>query len=171
MSKNRVGLDTSPAVPRLTFPMFDVVGRLVAIKYRASKPRAQMLAPSGKGREWPLYPWPNRNDGAPLLVCGGELDALCALSVGLPACSITLGVDCWLDAWTPLIARRRVVIAFDVGELRQARVLRRKLTALGVQARVLDLRRLGVRAPKGDVSDYLLGGGEPDRLLRGGSNE
>ena len=150
--------------PVLTFPMYGVVGELVAYKVRRPG-RDQMLSVGGKGRAWPLYPWPANAARAPLVVCAGELDALCALSHGLDACSVTLGAGTWREGWTSAVRNREVVVCFDNGEQAHARRVRRLLSASGVKARKVSLRSLGLRKANGDLSDYLLGGGDPADLL------
>lgn len=152
----------------LTFPMFDGDGELVAFKTRLPKDGAQMKAIAGSGRPWPLYPAVSRRRGWVLLVAG-EFDALAARSAGLPAVSVTLGAgypgDRW-DAWMTELAGLRVDICFDNNEVEQARERVAALRAAGIDARRLDLRDLGLTTPKGDVSDYLAGGGDPARLRR-----
>lgn len=165
--EHKVGLDTRPIKPRLTFPMFDVIGRLVAIKYREPKSGKQMLAPKGRGRFWPLYPWPAHASKQSLVICAGELDALCALSHGLDACSVTLGADYWDPIWTYAVRQRRVLICFDNNERRQAHRTWQKLATLGVSVRVVDLRKLGLTEPKADLSDFLLDGGDAQAILEG----
>lgn len=153
---------------RLIFPMFDLLGRPVAYKTRLPRARAKLLSPKGSGSwAWPLYPWPSAASRQPLIVCAGELDALCALSRGLDACSVTLGADAWRPDWTEVIKRRAVLLCFDNGEERQASERCDSLQARGVSTRVIDLRRLGLKTPKGDLSDYLNGGGDPAALLKG----
>ena len=162
LQNNWIGWDGE----RLTFPMFDAARELVAFKTRLPKPGAQMRSWPGNGRPWPLYPAVDRRRGWALLVAG-EFDALVACSAGLPASSVTLGAgykgDRW-DEWTTELGGLRVVVCFDNNEQDQARERAAALREAGIRARRLDLRDLGLTTPKGDVSDYLAGGGEPARL-------
>lgn len=162
LAEHQVGLNIGR---RLTFPMRDGAGQVVAIKYRRPTPHGQMRNISGSGRAWPLYPWPAKKDTRPLIICAGELDALCTISAGLDACSVTLGAGTWRHEWTAAVYLRRVVIVFDNGERVQARRLRDELLLAGVSVRIVSLRQLGLNAPKGDLSDYLLGGGDPTALV------
>lgn len=162
---NMVGWDGS----RLTFPMFAADGmEPLAFKRRAPNDRAQMMSLRGTFA-WPLYPSPDtgsaRSHGWVLLVAG-ELDALAARSAGLPASSVTLGAGHWEDRWTDLLRGLGVVVAFDNNEGEQARAVVARLRAAGIAAHRLDLRDLGLTTPKGDVSDYLAGGGDPAKLRR-----
>jgi hypothetical protein len=161
----RIGLNKGG---RLTFPMFDGEGKLVAYKTRAPRSGGNMRSIGGAGRAWPLYPWPDeRAVGEDLLLCAGELDALCALSFGLDACSVTLGAGAWSAPWTRVLQNRRVLICFDNGELALAEKRQEALHSAGVRARVIDLRKLGLAGAKADLSDYLIGGGAPRELLKG----
>lgn len=156
----RVGWDGR----RLIFPMFRR-GEVVAAKWRLARDGAQMRAWSGEGRRWPLYPEPEPGWWSVLLVAG-ELDALRARAAGLPACSVTLGAGYWSDAWTEALRGRRVVVCFDNNEAEQARERVAALKAVGIRARRLDLRDLGLTESKGDLSDYLNGGGSAAKLRR-----
>lgn len=149
---------------RLTFPMFQR-GKLVAFKTRLPYTGTQMMAWPGQGRSWPLYPEPGETDEWVLLVAG-ELDALRGRAAGLPAVSVTLGAGAWRPHWTEELQGRRIVVCFDNNERRQARQRVRYLRAAGVSARRLDLRKLGLCHPRGDLSDYLNGGGSPQIILK-----
>jgi hypothetical protein len=142
----------------LTFPM-----RGCFLKRREPRDGAQMMNWPGKDRPWPLYPGVSRDAGWVPLVAG-ELDALCALSAGLPAASVTLGAGTWCDAWTHELRGLRVVVCFDNNESELAERRVGELQAAGIRARHLDLRTLGVLTPKGDLSDYLNAGGDSSRI-------
>jgi hypothetical protein len=159
----RIGWDGK----RLTFPMFHE-SELVGFKTRLPRAGAQLRSVPGAGRPWPLYPGsrePWRDEGWVLLVAG-ELDALAGLSVGLPAASVTCGAGTWRDEWTHDLAGLSVVVCFDNNEQQWARERVAGLGAAGVVAHRLDLRTLGLDTPKGDLNDYLTGGGDPARLRR-----
>jgi len=155
----RIGWDGD----RLIFPML-WHGKVVAAKHRLPLDGAQMMAWPGRDRAWPLYPQP-RCSGWVLLVAG-ELDALRARSAGLPAVSVTLGAGHWREEWTAALRGRRVVVCFDNNERAIARRRVRELRRGGVRATRLDLRKLGLDEPKGDLSDYLNNGGSIRGLRR-----
>lgn len=155
----RVGWDGN----RLRFPSY-LDGEVVAAKWRRPRPGAQMRSLPGKGRPWPLYPaWLLPANGTVLLVAG-ELDALAGLSAGLAAVSLPLGAGTWRTAWTDALQGRRVVGCFDNNETDLARAAVERLRSAGIYARRLDLRRLGLGTPKGDLTDYVLGGGSVRQL-------
>jgi hypothetical protein len=145
---------------RLTFPM-----RRGLLKTREPRDGANMKCWPGKDRDWPLYPEVPRDVGWVLLVAG-ELDALAGISAGLPAVSVTLGASAWPDTWTQELkdADVRVLVCFDLNETVLARRRVKELRQAGIRARQLDLRNLGLTEAKGDLSDYLNGGGDPKRI-------
>jgi hypothetical protein len=150
----------------ITFPMYRN-GELVAFKTRAPRDGAQMMNIGGRGRPWPLYPRVPREAGW-MLVVAGELDALCGISAGIPAVSVTLGASAWRPEWTDDLVGLYVLICFDNNEPALARKRASELREAGIRARHLDLRTLGLSTPKGDVSDYLNSGGDPKRIKRPG---
>ena len=121
-----------------------------------------MLNCPGSGRPWPLYPW--LPEGEFVILVEGELDALCGITHGLPVVSVPLGVGTWRERWADALAGRRVAVCFDNDAERFARARVRDLRVAGIDAYRLRLpRSLG---PKGDLSDFLLRGGDPNWLRR-----
>jgi hypothetical protein len=143
---------------RLTFPM-----RGGLLKTRPARDGAQMRCWPGKDRPWPLYPDVSREAGWVVLVAG-ELDALCGISAGLPAVSVTLGAGTWRPEWTDELRGLYILVAFDNNEAALARWRVKELHKAGIRAGQLDLRTLGLNTPKGDLSDYLNSGGDPKRI-------
>jgi len=163
----RIGWDGA----RLVFPMWRD-GSLAVVKTRAPGSGAQMRSWPGHGRDWPLYP-ATRDvlaDHGWVLLTAGELDALRARSAGLPGVSVTCGAGYWRDEWTAELMGRRVLVCFDNNELKESRECAERLRAGGVDARRLSLRKLGVRTRKGDLSDYLNGGGSVARIIAAATN-
>lgn len=154
----RIGWDQQS----LVFPMYHH-GRVIAAKRRLPRQGAQMKAWAGRGRPWPLYPEPDPTRGWTLLVAG-ELDALAARSAGLPASSVTLGAGHWRAQWTDDLRDLVVVVCFDTNEGDAACGRLNGLLDAGVRAALLDLRDLGLYAPKGDLTDYFAAGGSAAAL-------
>ena len=148
----------------LPFPMRHD-GEIGAAMRRLPRKGAQMRSYPGEGRAWPLYPEPKPQWGRVLLLAG-PLDALRGRSAGLPACSVTPGVSTWRDEWIDDLRGRFVVVCFDNNEQEIALERVKALRAAGIRARRLDLRSLGLRGPKADLSDYLNGGGSALVLRR-----
>jgi hypothetical protein len=124
-------------------------GVIVGCKLRYPSARHTTIAWSGLRREYsfPLYPEPAARS---VLLCAGELDALAALSAGIPACSVTMGAGTWLDEYTAALKGRRVAVCFDVGEEQWAEQRAARLPT----ASVVRLPLPGSPGPK-DVTDYL----------------
>ncbi len=162
MREHRIGWDGA----RLVFPMDGPTGQLAAIKTRVPAQGARMMKPKGSGAwTWPLYPQPQA-EPTRLFLVEGEIDALRLLSLGIPAASVTGGVDTWRDEWADELRGHHVVVAFDVEFERAAADRAARLRDAGVNARVFDLRRLGLTERNEDLSDYLRRGGDPETLHR-----
>ena len=166
----RYGLGWSASHGALLLPLRRRA-EVVNVKARVPAPGQNMLGWPGRRAEdgaYPLFPEPEPADRWTLLV-EGELDALAGRAVGLPACSVTLGVGTWRDDWTTLLAERGrpVVVLFDAGEQAQAHAEDRaaRLCEAGVRAARLDPAALGLAAKGADLTDYLAAGG-PARTLR-----
>ncbi len=165
----RYGLGWSASHGALALPLRRR-GEVVNVKTRAPEPGENMLGWPGRRAEdgaYPLFPEPEPADGWTLLV-EGELDALAGRAVGLPACSVTLGVGTWREEWTALLAERGrpVVVLFDAGEQEQAHAEDRaaRLREAGVRAARLRPAALGLTAKGADLTDYLAGGGSAKAL-------
>ncbi|MGK2939177.1 MAG: toprim domain-containing protein [Solirubrobacteraceae bacterium] len=159
----------------VVLPMRDGTGEIVAFKRRVPRSATKTLSVGGGGRPWPLYP--AVPDAGWVLLVAGEFDALAARSAGLPGVSVTLGAgqpregkrkasagpgsSWWRDEWTADLRGRQVVVCFDNNETDQAKTCVRRLRRGGIRAQRLDLRSLGLNTPKGDLNDYLTGGGDP----------
>lgn len=157
----RVGFDGT----HLVFPMLKD-GELVALKRRLPQAGQPMLKPFRSGGwSWPLYPDPDTSRGCTFLT-EGEIDGLRLRSEGLPATSVTGGVEQWRDEWAEQLIGTRVVVMFDVGFHNHAKQRAQSLREAGVSARAFDLRLLDMTRRNEDVSDYLDRGGSPERLRR-----
>lgn len=103
-----------------------------------------------------------------VVVCEGERDVDRAHDVGITATCNPFGAGKWLDSMSLVLAGARVVIVPDLDEAgwKHARQVEQSLREAGVEAiGILDLRTLMPELPeKGDLSDYLDRGGDPDRL-------
>ena len=101
-----LGLDRG----RITIPVRDDRETLVGLlRYRADH-HGHMRAAIGSHRR--LYPHPDSEASAEVLLVEGEPDAIAARSRGLPAVAIP-GVETWREAWAPLFDGRDVTIILD----------------------------------------------------------
>jgi hypothetical protein len=161
MKANRIGWDGA----RLVFPLW-MDGQLVNVKTRVPRPKPTRTYDwPGGGLPYPLYPEPDPTWPWALVVAG-EFDALAGRSAGLPATSVTNGAGNWKPHWTDRLRGRRVLVCFDNNEVEQSRAVVGRLRSAGLRAQRLDLRALGLTSEKGDLNEYLTGGGDPSAIER-----
>lgn len=165
VKRYRIGWDGR----RLIFPIAQLEDGWL-VKTRLPVDRAQMKCWPGKGRPWPLYPDVPRELGGVVLVAG-ELDALRARSLPVPATSVTLGAGTWREEWTDELRGLHVGVCFDNNEAAEARDRVKKLREAGISAGRIDLRKLGVPGPNGDLSDFLNRNGDARRLMARGRGQ
>lgn len=114
-----------------------------------------------KGSKSALFGADKIGSASRVLVTEGELDALVAWSLNIPAVSSTGGASTFQEDWVCLLEGREVVLCFDndvAGGAGMMRVLK-----LLPSAQVMFLPdRPGVK----DISDYVGGGGDLNELLR-----
>jgi len=150
-----------------TFPAYDAAGELVQMvrRYWPAVPRAR----TGKripykvlpGRQAVLYPQPLPERG--WLLVAGTLDALIGQQYGLPTVTSVCGTS-FPARWYPLIRKRKVYVAYDVGEEKTMQGRVASLREAGADAYAVRLAR--VLQDGKDLSDYLTSGGTRDELLR-----
>lgn len=150
-----------------TFPVRDADGELVQLirRYWPTVPRARtgkrIPYKVLKGRQAALYPQPLPERG--WLLVGGTLDALLGRQYGLPTVTSTNGTS-FPERWHPLVRRRIVYVAYDIGEenTMQGRVA--SLREAGADAYAVRLAHVLENGK--DLADYLTSGGTRDELLR-----
>lgn len=106
--------------------------------------------------------------GGTICICEGEKDCDNADSIGITATCNPFGAEKWTDEMSVFLTGARVVIIPDLDEPGwcHARVVEKSLLDAGVASvGTLDLRTLMPDLPnKGDLSDYLDRGGDPELL-------
>lgn len=98
----------------LTIPVLDASGAVLYI--REHRPSGSPKYKSPPGAEAALYgadTLTGLEDGALVLVCEGELDALRARTLGYNAVSGTAGAKTWRDEWSKALARFEVIVCGD----------------------------------------------------------
>lgn len=100
----------------------------------------------------------------PVFVCEGEKDADRLASHGLVATSASEGAGKWKEELNRWFERRTVYVLADNDEPGAAHALEvaKNLHGIAAEVRIVNLPGL---PPKGDVSDWLDAGGDPDRLV------
>jgi hypothetical protein len=153
----------------IAIPVRDDAGELVNLRRRFLAHDADPKIRGLVGRGTQLYPI-GALAGRPrfLVVCEGELDALLLDQLGLAAITGTGGAGHWKPEWTEYVAARArgvVAIVLDADATTTARRRAAELRAAGVDARAVDLSRLGY-GPKTDVGDLLAKHGWTELDLR-----
>lgn len=134
---DRYRLGYNKARKRFTIPVMQGK-RCVNIRLYSPDKEPKIL-PISSGRSTQLYPEDQlQNDE--VWLCEGELDALCGISNGLNAVTVTGGAGSWKDRYTSLLKGKRINIAYDCdpggkkGAGRVAQILSRV-----AQVKVIDL--------------------------------
>lgn len=115
---------------RVSLPVYDAAGDLAGVVCYQPNPAGRAGQPKAKaiGRR-DLFPRPEDIDelGGWIVLCEGEADALCGLSLGLP-CTGAPGVGKWDSSWTGRFAGRKVLVAGDCD--RDGRAWARRIAGL-----------------------------------------
>ncbi|GEM_PF-2345505 len=164
----RARLGYEPNQARVVIPVPGPDGRIERVRlydWQKKSPGRKIIWGPGNGKPG-LYPSWALQEGTLLLV-EGELDALCAWSLGVPAITGTAGAKRFPKDRAQTLAGKRVIICYDVdqqgqdGALRAARAL--SATAARVQILKLPLEHREKGDPK-DITDWVLAGGTREQL-------
>lgn len=113
----RLWISPDGSEKRIAIPVRNVDGQLVNVRLylpgAAENKIRSWAAGFGKSK---LFPSPDTWTDAPVLVCEGEKDTICALSHGFNACTQTAGCNSWDDKFTRFFADRDVIIAYDADQ-------------------------------------------------------
>lgn len=147
----------------IVIPVLDEKGELSFNKYRRD-PLQGDVKPKyvyDKGGRSTLYGADKVVDEAAVLITEGELDALVAWSLKIPAVSSTGGAGTFMPEWVDLLKGKEVTICFDNDEAGGRGMA--KVFSLLPEAKILFLpERAGVK----DITDYVAGGGNFHELAR-----
>jgi len=98
---------------RLTIPIMKD-GKFVNIRYHSLNKAKYKDLPFKNGMLYATYLFPEENlENDVIWLCEGELDALCAISHGLNAITVTGGAGSWKSDFTPLFKNKTVYIIYD----------------------------------------------------------
>ncbi|MCK4417782.1 MAG: toprim domain-containing protein, partial [Candidatus Latescibacteria bacterium] len=112
------------------------------------------MLPWSDGRGISLFPLDQLERNGEVLLCEGEMDALCAISHGLAAVTVTCGAGSWQDEWTPLFKGKKVNIVYDCDSAGRtgAAKIGKILLPVAEEVRVVDL---GLEDEE-DVTDWFV---------------
>ncbi|MBA7496948.1 DNA primase [subsurface metagenome] len=101
---------------RLTIPILKD-GKVINIRFHSLKNEEPKDYPYDSNLPYATYLFPeDQLKNSEIWLCEGELDALCAISHGLPAISVTGGANSWKEEFTPLFKGKIVNIVYDNDE-------------------------------------------------------
>ena len=154
--------DDEPGGNYWVFPIADDMGELMVVKFHAAgdaEPKSWWYPSNAKTGD-PLFPIHLTPAGL-VWLCPGELKALAAVSLGLSAVGITSGEqesglsDTAVAALRSMLNGRPVAIPADNDEKGRvwAEAVQRQLTAVGIDARMVDL---GLTTEGDDIGDFLV---------------
>lgn len=109
---------------RYTLPVYDEEGFVRNIRFysptAAENKVTSWKAGYGIARLFPLHVWGDLSTYHTIVLCEGEMDALCAMSSfrkpGVAFLTTTSGAGTWKPAWNPLFTDKCVIIAYDVDD-------------------------------------------------------
>jgi DNA primase len=157
----------------IAIPVHDENGTMIFSKYRRmpTSTSTSTLAPKylyDAGSKVTLYGYDKVKNEHTILITEGELDALVAVSNGIPAVSSTGGAQSFQKEWVDLLREKKVYVCFDndqAGGLGMARVWKMFIDEQLPSPYMIFLPdRPGVK----DISDYVQAGGDIQILMSSG---
>lgn len=141
-----------PARDRLSIPI-PKDGEYCNIRFHSLKDEKPKDLPYREGLPYATWIFPeDQLENNEIWLCEGELDALCAISHGLPAVSVTGGAGSWKNEFTPLFKGKVVHIAYDCDPAGRGGAQHVAKLLLGV---VKELKVIDLGLPEsGDLTDY-----------------
>jgi hypothetical protein len=163
IERYKIGFDSGRR--RYTLPVYDRSGELVNL--RLYNPTAKgdnpKMLPFAVGYGTMLFNAEVLDGNDEVVLSEGEFDAIINCQYGIPTVTHTGGAGSFQMSWAPAFAGKHVFICFDdddggrKGALRTARMLRD--VAAGVY-----IVSLPKGKPKGDITDFYLGGGTAEQF-------
>jgi len=138
---------------RFTIPVLYRDTLLNIRKYAIDGKKPKMLNVTGYGNA-KLFPY-NMLKEPELFLFEGESDCLLALSLGLPAITVTSGAGTWKKEWSQLLKGKKINICYDIDEAgkRGAEVIASQL--LG-HCEIKNIKLPITEPSNADFSDYIL---------------
>jgi len=108
-----------------------------------------------------LFPEPNQEE-EDIYLFEGEPDAMCAISLGLNATTVTGGAGEFLDEFLPYFKDKRVFVCYDVDQKGRigSKAVARKIATVASEVRIIYLDLDKEKYPKGDFNDYIVKAGK-----------
>lgn len=163
LDKFGIGFDANRK--RYTVPVYDREGRLVNVRLYNPNAKGEnpKMLPFAVGYGTQLFNPVVLNDNTDVVLCEGEWDAIINCQHGVPTLTHTGGAGAFQMAWVSEFKDKHVFICYDddeggrKGALRTARMLRDMAAGVYIMA-------LNTGKPKGDITDFYLGGGTGEQF-------
>jgi hypothetical protein len=112
LSRYQIGWDVDRSV--YTIPVYDADDELVVLRRYNPRPKGDRRKMWGvKGMNHPeLFPL-NQLVADPIIICGGEWDALATIQAGFPAITRTAAERVWNNEWSKLFTGKKVYLCHD----------------------------------------------------------
>ena len=155
IKKYKIGFDM---IDRYLIPVFNYEGECINVRrYNPlATAEAKMLSyDKGYGANY-LYPASEIIENDTIMLCEGEMDALIANQIGIPAVSMTGGANSTIDAFKECFQDKTVYVCYDVddagkkGAIKVVNTLRPYVKSI----KVIDLPITTI--PNGDLTDYIV---------------
>ncbi len=150
---------------RVTIPIPDRTGMFVNIRgYLPGAAEKKMVNVKGRSK-MRLYPYDQLKFDT-IMFCGGEIKALAAIEqlnpINIGAISTTGGEGGWSKSFEEDFRGKHVIICLDIDEAgrRATQILARYLSSIAASVKILKLPLNASEFPKGDINDYIAGGGD-----------
>jgi len=166
INKYRIGyINTHPKYQgrrRLTIPVLKN-NKIVNIRYHAivGEPKDYPYQENMPYATW-LFPEDQLNNKQ-IWLCEGELDALCAISHGIPAISVTGGAGSWREEFTPPFHDKEICIVYDNDEA--GRKGAKKIQNTLLEAKIDYVHNINIGIQK-DITDFFVTEGKTADELR-----
>lgn len=104
-----------------------------------------------------LFPEPSKEIDEVYLF-EGEIDALCAISLGLNACTVTGGAGTFLEDFLPYFKDKKVFICYDIDDKGRigAKTVAKLISKVAKETRVVKLDLDKEKYENGDFNDYIV---------------
>jgi len=149
---------------RIWIPVYDTDGKLRNIRrYRPGLMENKLKSyydpvskkTTGKARLYPVNIIKDAPTDAPIILCEGEPDTICALSQGLTAITGTAGAETWRPEYTEFFRDRWVIICYDHDDAGRIGANKAAAALVEVADRVEMILWPDWMPPKGDLTDWV----------------
>jgi len=104
-----------------------------------------------------VFPEPDK-EKEEIYLLEGEIDALCAISIGLNACTVTGGAGTFLEEMLPYFKDKKVFICYDIDDKGRigAKTVAKIISKVAKETRIIKLDLDKEKYENGDFNDYVI---------------